>query len=108
MPRGKLGALPRDLGVRAPRYEDYLAKSVTKMPKAPPHVDDSVSVQLFMYCNGPDPGNPVASPDGIGDCTVAGMANVFGSTTAIAGKQQAIFDDQEIINIYSAVSGYDP
>lgn len=108
MTRGKLGALPRDFSVRAPRFEDYVTGTAKFLPPAPAYVDHTTSVQLFMYCNGPDPGNPPASPDGIGDCTVVGMANAFAVTSVMAGWPQAVFDDGEIIKAYTAVSGYDP
>jgi len=106
---GLLGRIARDLSRFAPTYEHY------RDAAALPQVADSADVDRVtkvtswpMYCNGPDPGNPQASPDGIGDCTIAAPAHGFTATGVFAGKPQVLFDSSEIIKVYSRNSGYDP
>jgi hypothetical protein len=115
MPGFKLGRLPRDTSRWAPTLEDYLRTAPRGGTAGLLPVSDSEDVNLAtkvtdipMYMNGPDPGNPPASPDGIGDCTIAGMAHAFTAMAVYAGKPQPLFSDAAILAAYCAVSGYDP
>ena len=112
---GKFGRLPRDTTRFAPTLEDYLrVHPVTKASGLEPvgpedDVDRATKVTTWpMYCNGPDPGNPPAAPDGCGDCTFAEAAHAFTALGVYAGKPQVLFDDAAVLTGYSDVSGYDP
>ena len=113
---GKFGRLPRDTTRFAPALEDYLRTHPKTGATGLEHVADSEDVDRAskvttwpLYCNGDgDPGNPPASPDGIGDCTIAEMGHAFTALGVYAGKPQVLFDDAAIIQAYSDVSGYDP
>ena len=115
MPGYKYGRIPRDTSRWAPRLEDYLrtgpASGKAGLLTVPDDEDvDFISrvTEIPMYCNGPDPGNPPASPDGIGDCTIAEAAHAYTALGVYAGKPQVLFPDSEIISVYSRISGYDP
>lgn len=117
MPAGKLGRIERDHSRFALTLEDYLRPHpLTGTGGGLEPVADSEDVDRAtkvtdwpLYCNAAgDPGNPPASPDGIGDCTIAGIAHTLTAVSVFAGKPQPLFADPEIISAYSAVSGYDP
>jgi hypothetical protein len=106
MARYKLGRLPRDHSRYAPMYEHYRAAELPVVARST-DVDRATKVSAWpMYANGPDPGNPAVSPDGVGDCTVAGIAHVISAMAVYSGHAQPLFADTEIIRVYSAVSGY--
>ena len=115
MPRFPLGRNPRDTTRWAPTLEDYLrtgpaSRTAGLLPVADSE-DVNVATKVYdwpLYCNGPDAGNPPASPGGIGDCTVAEMAHAYTALGVYAGKPQVLFADSEIISVYSRISGYDP
>lgn len=116
MPRFKYGRIARDTTRWAPALEDYLRAAPVSGTHGLEPVADSEDVDRAtkvydwpLYCNGQgDPGNPPASPDGIGDCTIAGAAHAYTALGVYAGKPQVLFDDTEIISVYSRISGYDP
>lgn len=115
MPAGKLGRLPRDTSRTALTLENYLrthpASAKTGLEPVGPEddVDRASKVTDWpMYCNGPDPGNPPASPDGVGDCTIAEAAHAYTALGVYAGKPQVLFSDSEVVSVYSDISGYDP
>ena len=115
MPRFKLGRIARDTSRWAPALEDYLRAGPVSGTQGLEPVADSEDVDRAtkvydwpMYSNGPDPGNPPASPDGIGDCTCAEMAHAYTALGVYAGKPQVLFADTEVISTYSRISGYDP
>jgi hypothetical protein len=115
MPGFKLGRIARDTTRWAPALEDYLRTGPASGTAGLLPVADSEDVNLAtlvydwpLYCNGPDAGNPPASPDGIGDCTIAEMAHAYTALGAYAGKPQVLFAGSEIISAYSRISGYDP
>jgi len=115
VPRFKYGRIPRDTSRWAPALEDYLRAAPVSGTQGLEPVADSEDVNRAtlvydwpLYCNGPDAGNPPASPDGIGDCTIAEMAHAYTALGVYAGKPQVLFADSEIISVYSRISGYDP
>lgn len=115
MTAGKLGRVQRDTSRWAPTLEAYLRTHPVSgkaglEPVGPGEEVDRASkvTDWPMYCNGADPGNPPASPDGIGDCTIAEASHAFTALGVYAGKEQVLFADEEIIAAYSAISGYDP
>lgn len=105
------GALPRDMSKPAPVLEDYLTSDDPLPIVTNAQVIDRASqVKSWpMYLNGPDPSNPPASPNGIGDCTIAAIAHAFASFTAYSGQVPGgvLFPASSILTAYSAVSGYD-
>jgi hypothetical protein len=111
----KYGRIARDTSRWAPALEDYLRTHPVSGKAGLEAVADSEDVDRAtrvtdwpMYSNGPDPGNPPASPGGIGDCTIAEMAHAYTALGVYAGKPQVLFDDSAVIRAYSDVSGYDP
>lgn len=110
----KLGRLPRDTSRWAPTLEDYYRPHPMAAAGLPP-VANSAKVDYAskvtdwpMYCNGPDSGNPPASPDGVGDCAIAEIAHAYTALDVYADKPQVLFNDSEIIAVYSRNSGYNP
>lgn len=102
----KYGRLPRDTDRPALTLENYLTGA--GLPPAPLIVDRASKVSSWpMYMNGPDPANPPASPDGIGDCTCAAAGHMVQAWTAFAGTEHTI-GDPGVLKAYEAVSGYDP
>jgi hypothetical protein len=94
----KLGRLPRDLTRYAPTYEDYRASGGLHVIPNFADVNRATKVpQWPMYCN-----------DRLNCCTVAGIAHVIAAMTVYGDHPFPLFPDDEIIRIYSAVSGYDP
>lgn len=116
MPGFKLGRIPRDLSRRALTLENYLRPHPVSGALGLEPVTDSEDIDRAtrvtdwpLYCNGVgDPGNPPASPDGIGDCTIAEAAHAYTALGVYAGKPQALFSAAEVISVYSRVGGYDP
>ena len=115
MPGFKYGRIARDTSRWAPALEDYLRAGPVSGVRGLEPVADSEDVNRAtlvydwpMYANGPDAGNPPASPDGIGDCTCAEMAHAYTALGVYAGKPQVLFSDEAVIKAYSDVSGYDP
>jgi len=105
---GKYGRIQRDLTRYAPIYENYRTGGLVAVPGTA-DIDRATKVNSWpMYCNGPDAGNPVASPGGVGDCTIAAPAHGYTASAVYAGKPQVLFSDQEIIQVYSRNSGYNP
>lgn len=95
---GKRGALPRD-NAGLPTLEAYLTTDAA-LPSAPGIVDrESVVSSWPMYAN-----------DTVGDCTCAAMGHLLAALTAFSGVEPggAMFTDDTIIGMYSAVSGYVP
>jgi hypothetical protein len=79
------------------RLERYLKAS---MPMPPPTCDyrpKAANALSEMYLN-----------DQLGDCVIAGIAHITGVLTGNADPQPLIFDDSEIVELYSAISGYVP
>jgi hypothetical protein len=104
---GMLGRIARDFSRFAPTYEHYRDAAALPPVADSADVDRASSVTSWpMYCNGLDAGNPPASPNGISDCTIAAPAHGFTAMGVYAGKPQVIFDNSEIIKVYSRNSGY--
>jgi hypothetical protein len=107
-PAGRRGMLPRDTSKHALTFESYLYDQAA-LPAAPLTVDRMTKVASFpMYCNGPDPSNPPQIPDGIGDCTCAGILHAISCMSAFSGRIPggAVFDNNAAVSLYSAASGY--
>jgi hypothetical protein len=83
---------------RGPRFSlsNYLLRS---FPDAPPRADFSGRAQATLanaYLN-----------DSLGDCVIAGGAHARGVTSGGAGGE-VVFTEDQIVQMYSAIGGYDP
>lgn len=107
MTQFKYGRQPRDFSKPALRLEDYL--SAGGLPPAPLVVDRASKVASWpMYMNGPDPQNPPASLNGLGDCEIARYGHFIQAATAYASGKMVTVPDSSILTAYEAVAGYDP
>jgi hypothetical protein len=108
----KKGAIPHDPRIVIPKLEDYIdvASLSDGLPAAPGIVDRESKVSSWpMYANGPDPNAPAAiSSTGVGDCTCAGIGHFLAAVSAFSGLVPggAMFTDDAILGMYSAISGY--
>lgn len=104
----KLGRLAPHPESTHPRVK--LANHLTA-PAVPAVVDYASKVKTWpMYLNGPDPENAVllpADPDGIGDCTCAGVGHMIQAWTAYAGTEVTL-PAADILKLYETLSGFDP
>jgi hypothetical protein len=51
---------------------------------------------------------PMYLNDRIGDCTIAGLAHMFGALSQYGKGTEAMFTDDVVQHVYSSISGYDP
>jgi hypothetical protein len=102
----KRGALPRSSGVVVPRLSDHIdldavGAAAAQLPWAGDGAVDRQSKvsQWPMYLN-----------DRLGDCTCAAMGHAIAQWTAYSGKVPggAMFTDNAIQGLYTAVDGYNP
>lgn len=100
-PKGyKFGAKFSGHSAQAVRLSNYRDKAV----QAPPSLMwDWTKVPWQMFRNGPEPNFPI----GVGDCTCAEVGNTF-VQWAYEGGSGFVPTDDDIIAMYSAVSGYSP
>jgi len=101
---GKYGRLSPDPGRPRLTLEKYLdPRTPLSAAGLPPvswtaDVDRSSQVQQIpMYLN-----------NELGDCTIAGLAHLFGAVSVYGGRAEALFADAEIERTYSRVGGYVP
>lgn len=76
-----------------PSFPDYAAK----LPPAPPAMTWADKVQSW----------PMLANDSVGDCTCAAVGHLIQLWTAANGNG-VVPTDQEVLDFYSAVTGYDP
>jgi hypothetical protein len=95
------GRVRGNLGFHAIKFGDYLRLDVNnRLPKHPPNVDftpKAIKGLDNVYLN-----------DNIGDCTIAGPAHLINIFLANAKKDINIFSSQQILNLYSSITGYNP
>lgn len=120
---GKHGWLPRSPHRRVPVLEHYLRPWEGRIHSANPLLPAMSTRQLLqpavgdidretavtdwpMYVNGPDPLNPDYAPDGLGDCTIAGICHAFAAMAVYAGYPEPMFSTDAIVAAYSACGGY--
>lgn len=109
MAHGKYGRVERDTSRFSLKFENYLRVGGLEAVPGSADVDRASKVPEWpMYLNGPDPANPPASPDGIGDCTIAGIMHSLAAMCVFSGQPFPLFAPAEVITAYSAVSGYNP
>jgi len=80
------------------------------MPSLPPLPSGDFGHQYCvtnwqMLGNGPDPSNPPAIPNGVGDCAIAGPYHAEMLWNAVAGKSINV-NTTTVVNTYSEVTGY--
>jgi hypothetical protein len=78
-------------------FKNYLTRSIPPPPQSADYSETATTALAEMYDN-----------DTLGDCVIAGMAHVVGVLTGGASGQPFIYTDQQIIDLYSAIGGYDP
>jgi hypothetical protein len=85
-----------------------LAKYLTPaLPPPPPTADWTKGITNWgMMLNGPDPSAP-QFPDGLGDCTIAGVAHAVQVWTANTGTMVTV-PDPTILSYYEEWDGYRP
>jgi hypothetical protein len=83
---------------RCPRFSlsNYLMKSLPAPPASCDYSGKARKALSEMYLN-----------NQLGDCVIAGIGHVVGVLTGGAGKQY-IFNNQQIVQLYSAIGGYVP
>jgi hypothetical protein len=81
---------------RTLQFGNYLRAD--KLPQPKDHVDWSKAVRQW----------PMMANDRIGDCTCAAGGHLIEEWTANANNEPIILPDTQIIDAYSAISGYDP
>lgn len=104
MPRFKYGRVPRDTARWAPAIEDYLRTGPVSGTAGLEPAADSEDVDRATKVTS----WPMYVNDSIGDCTIAEAAHAYTALGVYAGKPQVLFDDSEVVSVYSRVSGYDP
>lgn len=73
------------------------AARLAALPDPPTEVDHGVDGSYPMYGN-----------DRYGDCVEAGIGHQVGQYTLVASGQEVTFSDQQILNAYSAITGFNP
>jgi hypothetical protein len=82
---------------RGPRLslKNYLTRSLPTAPAASDYTAAASSALSQMYDN-----------DTLGDCVIAGMAHVVGVMTGNAGESAYVYNNSQIVGLYSAICGY--
>ncbi len=84
---------------RCPRFalKNYLTRGLPPPPATCDYTKHAKAALSEMYDN-----------DTLGDCVIAGMAHVVGVLTGNSGTKPVIYNNKEIIGLYSAIGGYVP
>ena len=84
---------------RCPRFalRNYLTRSMPTPPATCEYTKAAHTALSKVYEN-----------DKLGDCVIAGMAHVVGVLTGNAGPKPALYSNEQIIKLYSAIGGYVP
>lgn len=103
----KLGLRPLVHPVKL-QFKRYANLSI--LPTPPAKVDWSLGMTSgwTMLGNGPDPGNPPAVKDGVGDCFFAAATELIRCTTANAQSAQAQLGTADTLKAYGLCTGFDP
>ncbi len=101
----KLGRKAIKTDSRTLRLARYLTLA---LPAPPPAANWTKGITAWgMMLNGPDPDNPPSAPDGLGDCTIAGLGHAIQVWTANLGTEQTV-PDAAILTAYEQWDGYNP
>jgi hypothetical protein len=101
---GMYGRLPADYSRPRLVFERYLdPRHPMCRPNLPPvpltqDVDRASEVASW----------PVYMNDQLGDCTIAGIGHMYGALTRYAKGAEALFDNGQVVTVYSRVGGYVP
>ncbi len=84
---------------RGPRLslKNYLMRSLPAPPAECAYTRGASKALSEVYEN-----------DTLGDCVIAGMAHVVGVLTGNSGTKPFVYNNQQIIELYSAIGGYVP
>jgi hypothetical protein len=84
---------------RGPRLslKNYLMRGLPAAPASCDYTKPATKALAEVYDN-----------DTLGDCVIAGMAHVVGVLTGNAGTKPFLYNNKEIIGLYSAIGGYVP
>jgi hypothetical protein len=100
----KLGRKAIKTDTRTLAFRDYLTPA---LPPPPPAADWTKGIASWgMMLNGPEPSEP-QFPDGLGDCTIAGVAHAIQVWTANASSMVTV-PDPTILSYYEKWDGYVP
>ncbi len=93
--RGCLGKRPARHDVRTFRLASVLDRSVLTAPPPARNWDEHLPSSLPMWKN-----------DRIGDCAVAALAGMVMGWTSLHGPRAQAVSDEDVLAMYSAISGY--
>jgi hypothetical protein len=84
---------------RCPRLSlrNYLMRSLPQPPATCDYTKKASSALAKVYGN-----------DTLGDCVIAGMAHLVGVLTGNAGSKPFVYNNGQIVALYSAIGGYVP
>jgi len=103
--RMKLGKKPRRYDRRTLRLARYLTPA---LPPPPPAVTNSGNVTNWgMMLNGPNTYGKGVPSDGLGDCTIAGVAHTIQVWTLSKGSEVTV-PDSTVLQFYERWDGYNP
>ena len=96
---------PRKVGLKGfnPTKTSAL-KAVAPLPPAPA-TWASPRMKWYMLGNGPDPNNPPAYQNGVGDCVVAGLCHALMAVGRFLRQSAENFTATQAINAYFSMSG---
>jgi len=102
----KYGRNPVRRLLKMPSLGDFLDQAAVWPPVPAKGWENAVS-DWGMLGNGPDPGNPPAMPDGVGDCAEAGILHLIKGQSANAGNPLTATTAQALA-LYSTITGFNP
>jgi hypothetical protein len=107
MTKYKLGLRPIVTPVKL-KLGNYV--NLSTLPVPPPEVDWSLALtsDWSILGNGPDPLNPPAVADGVGDCFFAAAVERIRCVTANAQAAQAALGTADALKAYTLCTGFDP
>lgn len=79
------------------RFRNYLRRHMPLAPEECDYTPAAMPALDKIYLN-----------DQLGCCVISGMAHIIGLVTANAGLPPFLFTDQQIVDEYGVVGGYDP
>ena len=99
---GKLGLIPKELPAKLGMMSSYM---INPLGAPPPTLTWPASLSSCgMLGNGPDPSAP-DYPNGVGDCTIAGVFHLRMLAAALCGQVEAWPSGAVTIAIYMSLSG---
>jgi hypothetical protein len=93
------GRRPRDITRYAPTFETYMWQAGSGLQPVPMTTEVDRALQV--------PAWPVYGNDLWGDCTCAAIGHMIQAWSAYAGHKFAALADDQVLDLYSAVAGFD-